>query len=35
MSLEDTHKLMGIYMEILILGVMLQYMVTASLNCFL
>ncbi len=34
MSPENTHNLMG-FMEILILGVILQYMVSASLSCFL
>ncbi len=34
-SPENTHKLMGFYMEVLILGVILQYMVSASLSCFL
>ncbi len=29
MSPEDTHKLMGLYMEVLILGVILQYMVSS------
>ncbi len=28
------HKLMGIYMVDLILGVVLQYMVSASFSCF-
>ncbi len=32
MSLENTHKLMGFYMEVLVLGVILQYMVSASLT---
>ncbi len=27
MSPENTHKLMGFYTEVLILGIMLQYMV--------
>ncbi len=31
MSPENAHKLMGFYMEILILGIILQYMVSASL----
>ncbi len=31
MSPENTHKLMGFYMEVLILGVILQYMVSAPL----
>ncbi len=35
MSPENTHKLMGFYMEGLILGVILQYMVSVSLSCFL
>ncbi len=35
MSPENIHKLMGFYMEGLILGVILQYMVSASLSCFL
>ncbi len=35
MSPENTHKLMGFYMEVLILGIILQYMVSASLSCFL
>ncbi len=35
MSPETTHKLMGFYMEVLILGAILQYMVSASLCCFL
>ncbi len=38
MSPETTHKLMGFYMEVLILhvhvGVTLQYMVSASFSCF-
>ncbi len=29
MSPETTHKLMGFYVEVLILGVILQYMVSA------
>ncbi len=33
MSPENTHKLIGIYMEVLILGITLQYMVSASLSC--
>ncbi len=32
MSPENTHKLMDFYMEVLILSVMLQYMVSASLS---
>ncbi len=35
MSPETAHKLMGLYMEILILDAILQYMVSASLSCFL
>ncbi len=35
MSPENTQKLMGAYMEVLILGVILQYMVSASFSCFL
>ncbi len=35
MSPEITHKLIGFYMEVLILGTILQYMVSASLSCFL
>ncbi len=34
MSPENTHKPMGFYMEVLVLGVILQYMVSASLSCF-
>ncbi len=30
-----THELMGFYMEVLILGIILQYMIAASLSCFL
>ncbi len=30
MSPESTHKLMGFYMEVLILGVILQYLVSAK-----
>ncbi len=33
-SPENTHKLMGFYMEVLILGVILQYMVSASLTLY-
>ncbi len=29
MSPESTHKLMGFYMEVVILGVILQYMISA------
>ncbi len=29
------HKVMGIYTEVLILGVIHQYMVSASFSCFL
>ncbi len=32
MSPETMHKIMGFYMEVLILGVILQYMVSASLS---
>ncbi len=32
MSPENTHKLMGFYMEVLILGVVLQYIVSASVS---
>ncbi len=32
MSPENTHKLMGLYMEVLILGAILWYMVSASLT---
>ncbi len=32
MSPENTHKLMGFYVEVLILGVVLQCMVSASLS---
>ncbi len=32
MSPENTHKLMGFYLEVLILGVIVQYMVCASLT---
>ncbi len=35
MSPENSHKLMGFYMEVLILGVILQYMVSASLTLWL
>ncbi len=37
MSPETIHKLLGFYMEVLILGAIhvLQYMVSASLICFL
>ncbi len=35
MSPETAHKLMGFYMEVLTIGVILQYMVSASLGCFL
>ncbi len=35
MSPESTYKLMGFHMEDLILGVILQYMVSASFSCFL
>ncbi len=35
MSPETTYKLMGFYMEVLILGAILQYMVYASLSCIL
>ncbi len=35
MSPQTTHKLMGFYMKVLILGVILQYMVSDSLSCFL
>ncbi len=34
MSPEDTHNFMGFNMEVYILGVILQYMVSASLSCF-
>ncbi len=34
MSPESTHKLMGFYMEVLILGVILQYVVSASFKLF-
>ncbi len=34
-SVMVSHKLMGIYMGVLILGVILQYMVSACLSCFL
>ncbi len=34
MSPQNTHKLMGFYMEVLILGVTLQYMVSASLTLY-
>ncbi len=33
MSQENTHKLMGSYMEVSIVGVILQYMVSASFGC--
>ncbi len=32
---ENTHKFMGFYMEVLILGILFWYMVSASLGCFL
>ncbi len=32
MSPENIHKLMGFYMEVLKLGVVLQYMVSAALT---
>ncbi len=35
MNPENTHKLMGFYVEVLILGVILRYMVSASLSWFL
>ncbi len=35
MSPESTHKPMDFYMEVIILGIIPQYMVYASLNCFL
>ncbi len=35
MSPENTRKLMGFYMEVLILGAILQYMVSAALCRFL
>ncbi len=35
MSPENTHKLTGFYMEDLILDVIFQYMISASLSCFL
>ncbi len=35
MSLENTLKFMGFYMEVLIPDVILQYMVSAFLSCFL
>ncbi len=34
MSPETTHKLMGLYMEISMLGVILQYMVSPSFKLF-
>ncbi len=34
-SLESTHKLMGLYMEVLISGIILQYKVSTLLSCFL
>ncbi len=33
-SPENTHKLMGFYMEVLILGVIFQYMISASLTLY-
>ncbi len=35
MNPETTHKLVGFYMEVLILGIILQYMVSASFKVFL
>ncbi len=35
MTFVNLHKLMGIYMEVLILGTILQYMVSASFKLFL
>ncbi len=35
MSLESIHKLMGLYMEVLISGIALQYKVSTSISCFL
>ncbi len=35
MSPENTHKLMGFYMEVLILGVNTMYMLVCFLSCFL
>ncbi len=35
MSPETTHKLMGFYTEVLLLGGILYYMVSASLSYFL
>ncbi len=34
MSPENSHKLMEFYMEVLILGVILQYMVSAYLTLY-
>ncbi len=35
MSPESTHRLMGVYMEVLISGIILQYKVSTSFSCFL
>ncbi len=34
MSPENTHTLMGLYMEVLVLGIILQYVVSASFKLF-